>query len=88
MQDAIHQVNPSKIRAYTHFNHQATARTYVSNSQNPSWRSVKARIAIAAIIFQSRAVKSQIRSVTRSVMDTPRKLVSSFIAPIVFYDAV
>lgn len=88
MRDAIHQVNPSKIKAYTRFNRQATARTYVSNFQNPSWRSVKARIAIAAIIFQLRAVKSQIRSVTRSVMDTPRKPVSPFIAPIVSYNAV
>lgn len=87
MQDAIHQVNPSKIKAYTRFNRQATARTYVSNFQNPSWRSVKARIAIAATIFQLRAVKSQIRSVTRSVMDTPRKLVSPFIAPMFSYDA-
>lgn len=88
MQDAIHQVNPSKIRAYTRFSRQATARIYVSSSQNPSWRSVKARIAIAAIIFQLRAVKSQIRGVSRSVMDTPWNPVSPFIALIVSYDAV
>lgn len=84
MKDAIHQVIPSKIRVYTRFNRQVTARTYVSISHNPSWRSAKARIAIAAIIFRLRAVKSQIQSVTRSAMDIPRKRVSPSIATIFF----
>lgn len=84
MKDAIHQVSPSRTRVYTRFNRQVTARIYVSISHNPSWRSAKARIAIAAILFRLRAVKSQIQSVTQSAMDTPRKRVSTSIAPIFF----